>query len=166
MRRYGLRDDQWKRIKDFLPGREGSVGVTADDNRLFVEAVLYRYRAGARSAGTLRRLEERAPAVQPMGQIWSLAAALSASCGGCRQRICHDRQHHRARPSAQRRREKKAGEDQAIGRSRGGLSSKIRTMVDALGNPVGFFLTGGQAHDLIGADHLLPEMQAGTLIAD
>src|SRR5207253_2368247 len=46
MRRYGLRDDQWDRIKDFLPGREGHVGVTAEDNRLFVEAVLYRYRAG------------------------------------------------------------------------------------------------------------------------
>ena len=46
MRRYGLRDDQWDRIKDFLPGRESSVGVTAADNRLFVEAVLYRYRAG------------------------------------------------------------------------------------------------------------------------
>ena len=46
MRRYGLRDDQWERIKDMLPGREGSVGVTAKDNRLFVEAVLYRYRAG------------------------------------------------------------------------------------------------------------------------
>jgi transposase len=39
-------------------------------------------------------------------------------------------------------------------------------MVDALGNPVGFHLTGGEAHDLIGADHLLPEMQADTLIAD
>jgi transposase len=46
MRRYALRDDQWERIKDWLPGREGSVGVTARDNRLFVEAVLYRYRAG------------------------------------------------------------------------------------------------------------------------
>ena len=45
-RRYALRDDQWKRIEDLLPGREGSVGVTARDNRLFVEAVLYRYRAG------------------------------------------------------------------------------------------------------------------------
>ena len=39
-------------------------------------------------------------------------------------------------------------------------------MVDALGNPVGFFLTGGQAHDLIGADHLLPDMVADMLIAD
>src|ERR1700684_3119923 len=46
MRRYALRDDQWERIKDFLPGRDGHVGVTAEDNRLFVEAVLYRYRAG------------------------------------------------------------------------------------------------------------------------
>ena len=39
-------------------------------------------------------------------------------------------------------------------------------MVDALGNPVGFFLTGGQAHNLKGADHFLPSMQADTLIAD
>jgi transposase len=46
MRRYGLRDDQWERIRELLPGRPGSVGVTAADNRLFVEAVLYRYRAG------------------------------------------------------------------------------------------------------------------------
>ena len=46
MRRYGLRDDQWDRIKDLLPGREGHVGATAKNNRLFVEAVLYRYRAG------------------------------------------------------------------------------------------------------------------------
>jgi transposase len=69
-------------------------------------------------------------------------------------------------PSAQRRRTKKAGEDQAIGRSRGGLSTKIHTLVDALGNPVGFHLTGGEAHDLVGADHLIPTMQAETLIAD
>ena len=46
VRRYGLRDDQWEKIKDVLPGREETVGVTAKDNRLFVEAVLYRYRAG------------------------------------------------------------------------------------------------------------------------
>jgi transposase len=46
MRRHALRDDQWERIEDLLPGRAGHVGVTAKDNRLFVEAVLYRYRAG------------------------------------------------------------------------------------------------------------------------
>ena len=46
MRRYALRNDQGDRIKDLLPGREGYVGATAKDNRRFVEAVLYRYRAG------------------------------------------------------------------------------------------------------------------------
>lgn len=39
-------------------------------------------------------------------------------------------------------------------------------MVDALGNPIGFYLTGGHAHDLAGADALLSEMAADTLIAD
>ena len=38
--------------------------------------------------------------------------------------------------------------------------------MDALGNPVGFHLTGGQEHDLAGADALLPELEAETLIAD
>ena len=46
VRRYALRDDQWERIKDHLPGRKETVGVTAKDNRLLVEAVLYRYGAG------------------------------------------------------------------------------------------------------------------------
>ena len=46
MSRYALRDDQWERIKEMLPGRKETVGVTAKDNRLFLDGVLYRYRAG------------------------------------------------------------------------------------------------------------------------
>ena len=46
MHRYALRDDQWAKIEAFLPGREGHVGGTAADNRLFVDAVIYRYRTG------------------------------------------------------------------------------------------------------------------------
>ena len=46
IRRYGLRDDHWEQIGVWLPGRVGQVGRPAGDNRLFVEAVLYRYRAG------------------------------------------------------------------------------------------------------------------------
>ena len=46
MHRLGLRDDEWDRIEHLLPGRQGWVGVTAKDNRLFVEAVLYRCRTG------------------------------------------------------------------------------------------------------------------------
>ena len=45
-RRYALRDDRWQRIDHLLPSKVGTVGVIAKDNRLFVKAVLYRYRAG------------------------------------------------------------------------------------------------------------------------
>jgi transposase len=45
-KRYALSDAQWERIKDLLPGQAGQPGATAKDNRLFVDAVLYRYRAG------------------------------------------------------------------------------------------------------------------------
>lgn len=62
------RRDQWERVKDSVPERQSHVGMTARDNRLFVEAVLYRYRAGragvclARFARALRRLSHGAPA--------------------------------------------------------------------------------------------------------
>jgi len=46
MRRYALSDQQWEKIRELLPGRPGHVGVTAGDNRRFVEAVIWKYRAG------------------------------------------------------------------------------------------------------------------------
>ena len=46
------------------------------------------------------------------------------------------------------------------------MSTKIHTLVDALGNPVSFFLTPGQAHDLQGADALLPQVKADILQDD
>ncbi len=46
------------------------------------------------------------------------------------------------------------------------MSTKIHTTVDALGNPTGFHLTPGQAHDLDGVDVLLKDCQAEAVIAD
>jgi transposase len=46
------------------------------------------------------------------------------------------------------------------------LSTKIHALTDALGNPVGFHLTGGGVHDLVGADVPIPTMEADGLIAD
>ncbi len=46
------------------------------------------------------------------------------------------------------------------------MSTKIHATTDALGNPTAFQLTGGQASDLAGADALLPEVAAETVIAD
>ena len=48
MKRYGLRDDQFARIEHLLPGRAGSVGRDSEGgNRLFVEAVIWKFRTGA-----------------------------------------------------------------------------------------------------------------------
>ena len=47
MRRHEIADDQWNRIKDLLPGKDGDPGVTAQDNRLFLNAVLWIGRTGA-----------------------------------------------------------------------------------------------------------------------
>ena len=58
MRRHGLRDDQWDRIEALLPGRKGAVGMTAADNRLFVEAVLIAIAPGFRG-GTCRSVADR-----------------------------------------------------------------------------------------------------------
>ena len=46
------------------------------------------------------------------------------------------------------------------------MSTKIHATCDALGNPTGFHLTAGQAHDLQGADVLLENLEAGELLAD
>ena len=46
------------------------------------------------------------------------------------------------------------------------MSTKIHATVDALGNPTGFHLTPGQAHDLEGADALLLGTPADAIIAD
>ena len=46
------------------------------------------------------------------------------------------------------------------------MSTKIHAIVDALGNPIGFHLTPGQAHDLDGADKLLPGIEAEKVLAD
>ena len=104
MRRFGLRDDQWERIKDLLPGREGSVGATAKDNRLFVEAVLYRYRTGM----PWRDLPERfgdGQKVHLRFSRWAKSGVweqMFQHLAGSRrrQRIRDDRQHRCARSSA------------------------------------------------------------------
>jgi transposase len=56
--------------------------------------------------------------------------------------------------------------EQAIGRSRGGLTTKIHALVDALGNPCNMMLTPGQAHDLTCAQPLLEDVDPGAVLAD
>lgn len=46
------------------------------------------------------------------------------------------------------------------------MSTKIHAICDALGNPTQFYLTPGEAHDLNGADALLPNVEAEAFLAD
>ena len=59
-----------------------------------------------------------------------------------------------------------ANEDEGLGRSRGGLSSKIHCVVDGLSNPVDFILTGGEVHDNVCADALLDGKKADFIMLD
>ena len=47
MRRHEISQEAWERIEHLLPGRSGDVGVTAVDNRLFINAVYWIAKTGA-----------------------------------------------------------------------------------------------------------------------
>jgi transposase len=115
----------------------------------------------------------------------SAQQSLGAGCGSgeprppsCRLRdaeLGHDRDHDneymmidativRAHQHSAGARKKNG--PQAIGRSRGGLTTKIHALVDALGNPVALMLTPGQAHDLACAEPLIDNADPDALLAD
>lgn len=55
---------------------------------------------------------------------------------------------------------------QSIGRSRGGITTKIHAVTDTLGYPLKIMLSGGNVHDVSLAKKLLSDMQAKTVLAD
>ena len=61
---------------------------------------------------------------------------------------------------------RKRGPDQALGRSRGGLTTKIHLLCNELGAPVDFLLTAGRAADCTQAISLLGERPASAVLAD
>ena len=66
-----------------------------------------------------------------------------------------------------RARPKKGGQtSQALGRSRGGFSTKVHVSVDGLGNPLRFTLTGGHSHDITQAEELIADYVCEHVIAD
>lgn len=61
---------------------------------------------------------------------------------------------------------KNSQEQEALGRSKGGFSTKIHTLVDALGNPLEFILTPGQRNDITEAHCLITNVMNVPIIAD
>src|SRR5579862_653189 len=80
--------------------------------------------------------------------------------------IAEHRQHHLKGPSL-RRRGKRGGQKQAIGRSRGGRTTKIHAVANASGQLIAFDLTPGQVGDVRPAAGLIGKLpKAARVLAD
>lgn len=167
-RRHEVTDEQWDAIKDFLPGREGDPGATAKDNRLFINAVMWIAKTGA----PWRDLPER------FGKSNSVFQRFNRWCkNGVFQRVMDHlqdpdlgvllldstviRAHQHAAGA-----KGSCADAEALGRSRGGFSTKIHVACDGLGQPVKIILTPGQDHDVTQGSALISGSDADKIIAD
>ncbi|MGW6709178.1 IS5 family transposase [Streptomyces sp. NPDC054956] len=165
-----LTDAQWARIEPLLPDRTGPDRTGPDrtprrggrwwDHRQVIDAIAFKYRTGTPWMDLPEQFGSWKGCPQPaaeMGGRRHLRESLHrpARPGRWRRRPrlgrC-GRFHDRASTSARRRGPAKgapAGEpaDHALGRSRGGLTTKIRLAADSRCRPLAFVLTPGQAGD-------------------
>jgi transposase len=129
-----LRDDQWERIAPLVPGKVEDAGRSGADNRRFVEAVLWIVRVGApwrdlpEAFGNWNSVFQRFRRWARGGVFDRIFEALSDEADfeyvivdGTIVRV---HQHGTGAKGGTR--------SQAIGRSRGGLTTKIVALVDAL----------------------------------
>ena len=167
----GLRDDQWERLKAFVPGgRKGKRGPRTD-NRRFLNALLWMARSGGRwrdlpeRLGDYETVKRRYYRWIEMGVLDAILAALAREADLEWLMIEFD---HRAGASARCRRSpaKRGADAQGLGRSRGGLSTKIHAAGDALGNPVRLIGSPGQRNDIAFAHELVEGFAPDVTIAD
>lgn len=168
MRRHEINDEQWDKIKDLLPGKPGDPGVTAKDNRLFINAVFWIAKTGA----PWRDLPER------FGHWHNVFQRFNRWCKkGVFVRIFEtlrdpDLEVLMLDSTVIRAHQHSAGqknstpEKEQLGRSRGGVSTKIHVAVDGLGKPTQIFLSPGQDHDITMAPDLIRDSEAEKVIAD
>ena len=76
--RFVVSDVLLQRLGSDRSGKFSDAGATAKDNRLFLQAVLWRF-AVARSATCLWPLEQPVPAVSPVGQVWCIRVSFQSS---------------------------------------------------------------------------------------
>ena len=159
--RYELSDSEWAIIKPFLPNK--SRGVRRVNDRRVLNGIFWVLRSGApwrdlpvcygpRTTCYNRFVRWRTAGV--WGRIMdSLAAAHDAAVQMIDTSIVRVHQH--AACIARNR-------SQSMGRSRGGLTSKIHAVVDTNGLPVRLGLTAGEAHDSRLALKLLSRLRSGS----
>jgi transposase len=168
MRRHELTDEQWNALQDLLPGKEGDPGVTAKDNRLFVNAILFIAKTGIpwrdlpERFGHWHRVFQRFNRWCKKGVFTRMFAVLrdpDLEVLMLDSTVIRAHQHAAGQKNS-------SPEQEQLGRSRGGVSTKIHVAVDGLGKPTKILLSPGQAHDVTQAPELIRDCQAGKVIAD
>ncbi|MGH6881060.1 IS5 family transposase [Hypericibacter sp.] len=168
MDRLVLSDGAWERMAPLIIGRPDQKGSTGRDNRMFVEGVLWIVRTGSPWRdlpvvfGEWNSVFRRFSRWSRKGVWWRIFAAMSDDPDF--EYLIVDSTIVRAHQHAAGA--KKGSEDQAIGRSRGGLSTKIHMAVRGLGCPVRFTLTAGQKGDAPQAAALIEGLPAEIVMAD
>src|SRR3977135_250985 len=119
----------------------------------------------AGSSAVLRQLEHGFQALPRLGQSGRFHPAFRDLLRHARYGIRHGRRHHRQGPSP-RTGGKRGSQSQAIGRSKGGMTTKILTLTDALGNLVRFVLLPGHRFDTVGVAPLIDGLAFEGFIAD
>jgi transposase len=123
-------------------------------------------RALARPAAGIREVVLGPLALPPVGAVGRLGESFQHLGRRPRLRIRADRRHDLEGPRRRGRR-KRGAQAHGIGRSKGGLTTKIHACVDALGNPLCIEISPGQVHDSLFAEALLAGLDAADyVIAD
>ena len=165
MARFDLTDFEWSVIQPLLPNRPR--GVPRVDDRRVLNGIFWRLRTGAPWADIPERYGPYTTCVNRFNRwrragVWDrLLEAVSKAYDGDIQMI-NSLQHPRA--SARRQHPKKDDRSRCMGRSRGGLTTKIHALVDACGLPIALKLTEGQAHDGRAAADMLASLGQGDIL--
>jgi transposase len=110
-------------------------------------------------------MEHDLQALSRLGESGCVQTHVRGGVRGAGYGICDDRRHDRPSSPAWSGR-KRGTQSQAIGKSRGGLTTKILALTDALGNLVRFVLLPGQRFDTVGVAPLIKGVEFGGMIAD
>jgi len=151
-----------------LPAEHGRPGRPGRSNRLVVNSILWVLRTGS----PWRDLPNCYPAwsgVYARFRRWNQRGIWADVLHEVAQEL--DAESYMIDSSIVRAHQDAAGArkqrgPQAIGKSRGGPTTKIHAVVDALGYPVRLHLTPGQTHDVTQAPHLLERVTDAHVLAD
>ena len=156
-------------MENLVPGKDGDKGRHGEDNRLFVDAVLWVLRTGAPwrdlhpSFGHWNSVFQRFNRWSRKG-VWD--RVFKALAADTKFQTDHARCHHRPGTPAFGRR-KRGTQTGSIARARAAAwITKIHIAVDALGHPMRMTLTAGQVHEATQASILIEGLTLISLIAD